>query len=105
MTKKENINPIVKLQKLQEETGGIELISILAFKRRRLLLDATMGEAQRREKALEKVRRWRIEMKEMSGKTKFRALYEIAKLMQKLEFHKMEKENFVAAIRGSVLGI
>jgi len=102
--KKRNANPIVKLQALQEEKGGMQLNSILAFERRKLLLDATMGEAQRRETAHDKIRRLRIEMKEMDGTSKFRTLYEIAKLMQKLELHQREKENFVSAVRDMIIG-
>jgi hypothetical protein len=93
-----NSNPIAQLQMIQKDIG-LGINSILAIKRRNLLLDATMGEAERRELAIETIGRWRIEMKQMKGVPKFRKLHDISKLSQKLETDQVEKENFVNAMK------
>ena len=93
-----NSNPIAQLQLIQKNKG-MSINNILAIKRRSLLLDATMGEAERRELAIETIGRWRIEMKQMKGIPKFRKLHDISKLSQKLETDQVEKENFVNAIK------
>ena len=94
-------NPIIKLQRLQKN-GDLDINSVLALKRRKLLLDATMGEAQRRESALDELSRWKHEVKDMDGISKFRKLHEINVITNKLEKDQEEKQNFVAEMQGMI---
>ncbi len=104
-TKKDQMNktsnPIIKLQRLQKN-GDLDINSVLALKRRKLLLDATMGEAQRRESALDELSRWKYEVKDMDGISKFRKLHEINVITNKLEKEKEEKQNFVSEMQGMI---
>ena len=95
-------HPIVKLQALQKQNGDMDINSVLAFKRRKLLLDATMGEAERRENSLDEIRKCKAELKSVNGVSKFRKIKKIVRLNQHLEAAQIDKENFVAAMRGMV---
>lgn len=97
--KKKQINPIVQLTE-REHNDSIDISSSLCMERRKLLLDATMGEAERRQRAFAKVHRWRKEMKQMKGGTKLKKLRDIAKVVQQMELNKADKENIVQAMKG-----
>ena len=100
--KKKALNPIVQLTE-RENDGSMDISSSLCWERRKLLLDATMGEAERRQRAFEKVQRWRGEMKQMKGVAKFKKLRDIAKVVQQMEVNQAEKENVVQAMKGVLI--
>ena len=95
-------NPIARLQKMQQQNGNMDIKSVLTVKRRKLLLDATMGEAQRREAALEEIHSWESELKGLHGAAKFKKLSEIHNLGKTLEKTQGEKQHFVAAMQGMI---
>ena len=97
--KKKMINPIVQLTQ-RENDKNMDTSSCLCLERRKLLLDATMGEAERRQRAFEKVHKWRGEMKRMSGAAKIKKLRDISKVVQQMEVNQAEKENIVLAMKG-----
>ena len=92
-------NPIMELTNRQKNEH-LDLKSVLSRERRKLLLDATMLQAQRRERAHEQINRWRSEMDGMKGASKFRKLQDISTLIQRLETDRVEKDNFVEAMKG-----
>ena len=95
-------NPIIRLQQMQQQNGDMDMKSVLTIKRRKLLLDATMGEAQRRESALDVMGMWKLELKKLNGTAKFKKLYEIQDLSQKLAKTFDEKQHFVSAMQGMI---
>ena len=92
-------NPIAEFTKRQH-SEHMDLKSVLSRERRKLLLDATMRQADKREKAHEQINRWRTEMRHMNGTSKFRKIKEISMLIQRLETDRVEKESFVDAMTG-----
>lgn len=94
------VDPITKLHSMQKEKGEMDISSFLSVKRRKFLLDAIMGETNRRAKSLDKIHQWRKEVNESNGLEKFRKLHEIAKLTQKLESDQIEKDQMVMAMKG-----
>jgi len=92
-------NPIAEFTRRQH-SDHMDLKSVLSRERRKLLLDATMRQADKREKAHEQINRWRSEMRHMNGTLKFRKLKEISTLIQRLETDRVEKESFVDAMTG-----
>lgn len=97
--KKKMLNPIVQLTE-RENDKNMDSSSSFCLERRRLLLDATMGEAERRQRAFEKVHKWRGEMKRMKGVAKIKKLRDISKVVQQMEVNQAEKENIVLAMKG-----
>jgi len=95
-------NPIVRLQKMQKQNGNMDMKSVLTVKRRKLLLDATMGEAQRRESALEDIGMWKMELKKLHGTARFRKMYKIQSVAKKLAKTQGEKQHFVSAMQGMI---
>ncbi len=95
---KKGTNPIVEFTKRQRNEH-LDFKSVLSYERRKLLLDATMMQTQRREKALQKVNEWRKEMKHLVGASKFRKLHDISTLIHRLETDRVEKESFVSAMK------
>jgi len=94
-------HPIVEFTKRQH-SEHMDLKSVLSHERRKLLLDATMVQAERREKAIEQINRWRLEMKNLAGASRFRKLHDISTLIHRLEIDKAEKESFVCAMKGMI---
>ena len=99
--KKKNIpsNPIVEFTRRQHNEH-MDLESVLIRERRKLLLDATMMQAERREKALEQISRWRQEMVNLTGASRLRKLHEISSLIKHLEADRVENESFVYFMKG-----
>lgn len=97
--KRKLLNPLVQLTE-REHDDSMDISSSLCWERRKLLLDATMGEAERRQRAFAKVQQWRGEMKEMKGVAKFKKLRDISKVVQQMEVNQAEKENVVQAMKG-----
>ncbi len=97
--KKKPLNPIVQLSE-RRQNDAMDMSSSLCLERRKLLLDATMGESERRQRAFTKVQRWRNEMKGMKGAAKFKKLRDISKVVQQMEVNQAEKENVVQAMKG-----
>jgi hypothetical protein len=92
------VNPLVQLTE-RERVNNINADSSLCCERRKLLLDATMGEAQRRQRTFDKVCRWRGEMKRMTGVAKFKKLKDITQLVQQMEVNHAEKENIISVMK------
>mmetsp|Transcript_13693 Transcript_13693/g.18356 ORF Transcript_13693/g.18356 Transcript_13693/m.18356 type:complete len:360 (+) Transcript_13693:773-1852(+) len=92
-------NPIARLQQMQEQNGDMDIKSVLSLKRRKLLLDATMGEAQRREKCLDEISKLKAEIRELSGHDKCRKLKDIANVHRRLDKAQQEKQHFVSAMK------
>ncbi len=99
--KKAASNPIIEFTKKQYNEH-MDLRSVLSHERRKLLLDATMMQADRREKALDQINSWRSEMKDLAGASKFRKLHDISNLIHHLETDRAEKENFIATMKGMI---
>ena len=97
--KKKPMNPIVKLTE-REHNDNIDIRNSLCMERRKLLLDATMGEAERRQRAFSKVQGWRNEMKQLKGVAKMKKLRDISKVVQQMELNQADKENVVQAMKG-----
>eukprot|EP00979_Chaetoceros_neogracilis_P001456 scaffold249_cov262-Chaetoceros_neogracile.AAC.23 len=80
-------NPIVEFTRRQD-SEHMDLKSVVSRERRKLLLDATMSQIERREKAYEQINRWRSQ-----GKLK-----DVSTLIQRLEVDRVENESFVEAM-------
>lgn len=89
-----DINPIVQLTKRRQD-DLLDFHSVLSYSRRKILLDATMEQCCRREKAHEQIAAWRAEMKSLKGVKKLRKGLDISVLIQKIETDRIEKENFI----------
>ena len=87
-------NPITQLTKRQQNEA-LEFHSVLSHSRRKLLIDATMEQCRRQEKAHEQITVWRTELKDLKGAQKFRKGLDISMLIQKIDTDRVEKENFV----------
>lgn len=95
-------NPIAKLQLIQQQNGNMGIKSVLTVKRRKLLLDATMCEAQRREISLGELQLWKTQLKDLTGMAKFKKLYEIQQMIKSLQKNQNEKQHFVSAMQGII---
>ncbi len=97
--RKKPLNPIIELTE-RERNDSTDIRSSLCMERRKLLLDATMGEAERRQRAFAKVQRWRSEMKQLKGVAKLKKLRDISKVVQQMELNQADKENVVQTMKG-----
>lgn len=95
-------NPIIQLTKRQQN-HSLEFNSVLSHSRRKLLMDATMEQCRRREKAHEQILAWRTELKDLKGIRKLRKGLDISVLIQKIETDRVEKENFVRVMDGILM--
>lgn len=91
-------NPIEEFTR-KKCSDHLDLKSVLSGERRKLLLDATMRQFLKREQAHEQISKWRSEMKQMEGASKFKKLNDISQLIQRLESDKVEKDLIVEAMR------
>ena len=94
-----SLNPIIQLTE-RVNVNVMDTSSSLCLERRKLLLDATMGEAERRQRAFQKVDQWREDVKRMDGFAKTKKLREISGVIHQLEVNKLEKQKIVAAMEG-----
>lgn len=96
------VNPIIELQKFHKQSE-LELSSVLGFKRRKLLLDATMGESERRERIMDIRNRIRTESKITDGSYRsfsgFRNRGEMTRLSKHIDTERSENTNFVSIMR------
>jgi hypothetical protein len=95
-------NPIIQLTKRQQN-HSLEFNSVLSHSRRKLLMDATMEQCRRREKAHEQIMAWRTELKDLKGVQKLRKGLDISVLIQKMETDRVEKENFVRVMEDMLM--
>ena len=96
-----NLNPVAKLQEIQKH-GDLDLKSILSLKRRNLLLDATVGEAQRREHASNEIDRLKAESRLLGGPRKRERIRELMHqkkvVNQRMEKAERGKQHFISAM-------
>ncbi len=95
-------NPIVQLAQKQNGNGHLlDVDCILSQERRKLLLDATMLSAERRDQAQEQIRQWRAEIKKLEGSSTInKRMHDISTLIENMESDRVEKENFVITMKG-----
>jgi len=92
----DDTNPISKLERIQRENGGVDVKNVLMKKRRELLIDATMGEAKRREVMFDDV----IASYAAGGGSGFhRGSLEVMGIQNFMARRKAEKEDFLMAIQ------
>ena len=90
-------NPISRLHDIQQQNGCMDMQSTLMFKRRKLLIDATMGEILRQELALKHIDIWHSELK--AGISRFKKTSDRHTLHKKLNKLQEEKQQFISAIQ------
>ncbi|GFH51293.1 hypothetical protein CTEN210_07769 [Chaetoceros tenuissimus] len=91
-------NPMAEFTR-KKCSDHLDLKSVLSGERRKLLLDATMRQFLQREQAHEQISKWRNELKQIEGASKFKKLNDISQLIQRLESDKVEKDLVVEAMR------
>jgi hypothetical protein len=92
-------NPIAEFTRRQC-SEQMDLKTILSQERRKLLLHATMIQAEKRDQAFDQITSWRSELKTLDGPPKFRMMTEITRLGQMLEADRQNNDGFVEAIKG-----
>jgi Ca2+-binding protein (EF-Hand superfamily) len=91
-------NPIAEFTRRQR-SEQMDLKTILSQERRKLLLHATMIQAEKRDLAFDQIISWRAELKTLDGPPKFRMMTEITRLGQMLEADRENNDGFVDSIK------
>jgi hypothetical protein len=101
--KKTGENPLVRLQNVQKEAGEIDMKTVLGYKRRQLLLDATVGESKRRNETQDKCFEWRDNANNLEGEEKLKVLRDIRITTNFLDEQDKKASRFVSDLHKVVI--
>ena len=92
-------NPIAQLQKIQLDNGNIDMKVVVAMQRRKFLMNAVVGEMNRREQAMLAINEMEEEGKRVRGKMKLKILRDIREKQRKIDKSFGKKQKLVQAMK------